>query len=360
MLGKVAPVVLGPAHSARGLLARPDVARRSLHVGVLVTDPADRPGRGARLIDGLRLGLDRARDLDAVVTARGAAPFGPTLIDAAVVMLEDGADVLVVTSTGVAGLVGPLCASRGVGLVLADEGMRAQHPAEQRPGVLRRTERNWQEAYVLGQWAGRHLDGALFQLVTHEEEPGDAVLALRAGFTEAGGRVAGSIEVWPKSATAAALVARVSGARVIAVHATGHQLDEIVGALRDARVPGEIVVVGRGVDERDLAELGRRGPVYAASAWHRSDVPDVVVTLERGTAGRADAVTALGYDIAGLLVDASRHERDLTAQDQDGGLVVRRAASGRATVVGRRAMPAEVPDLAAAELDPAAALPQHG
>ncbi len=87
------------------------------------------------------------------------------------------------------------------------------------------------------------------------------------------------------SATAAALVARVSGARVIAVHATGHQLDEIVGALRDARVPGEIVVVGRGVDERDLTELGRRGPVYAASAWHRSDVPDLVVTLERGTGG---------------------------------------------------------------------------
>jgi hypothetical protein len=360
MLGKVAPVVLAPALSARGLLARPDVARRSLHVGVLVTDPGDRPGRGARLVDGLRLGLDRARDLDAVVTACGAAPFGPALLDAAVGLLDAGADLLVATSTGVAGLVGPLCVARGVGLVLADEGERTDHPVQHRPGVLRRTERNWQEAYVLGQWAGRHLDGALFQLVTQEEEPGDAVLALRAGFTEAGGRVAGSVEVWPKSATAAALVARVSGARVIAVHATGHQLNEIVGALREARVPGEIVVVGRGVDERDLTELGRHGVVYAASAWHRSDVPDLVVALERGTGERADAVTALGYDIAGLLVDSSRHEGELTALDQDGGLVVRRAASGRVAVVGRRAAPAEVPDLAAAELDLSGALPQHG
>ena len=360
MLGKVAPVVLGSDHSALGLLARPDVARRSLHVGVLVADPVDRPGRSARLLDGLRLGLDRARDLDAVITTRAAAPFGPVLLDAAVGLLDAGADFLVVTSTGVAGLVGPLCATRGVGLVLADEGERAEHPAQHRPGVLRRTERNWQEAYVLGQWAGRHLDGALFQLVTHEEEPGDAVLALRAGFTEAGGRVAGSVEVWPRSANAAALVARVSGARVIAVHATGHQLDEIVGALRDARVPGEIVVVGRGVDERDLTELGRRGAVYAASAWHRGDVPDLVVALERGTGARADAVTALGYDVAGLLVEASRREADLIAPDRDCGLVVRRAASGRTTVVGRRPTPAEVPDLAAAELDPAAALPRHG
>jgi len=359
MLGNVAPVVLRLVPPARDLLARPDTPRRSLRVGVLVTDPVDRPGRGALLLDGLRLGLDAARDLEALITARGSAPFGPALLDAAAGLLEGGADFLVVTSTGVAGLVGPLCATRGVGLVVADEGDRVAHPVEHRPGVLRRTERTWQEAYVLGQWSGQHLDGGLFQLVTHEEEAGDAVLALRAGFTEAGGHVAGSVEVWPQSASAGALVARVSGARVIAVHATGHQLHEIVGALHAARVPADIVVVGRGVDERTLVDLGRRGPVYAASAWHRTDVPDLVVTLERGTGARADAVTALGYEVAGLLVDAARHDGDLCATDQDGGLVVRRAASGRSTVVARRATPVDAPDLAAAELDPSAALPWH-
>ncbi len=217
-----------------------------------------------------------------------------------------------------------------MGLVVADEGDRVEHPAQHGPGVLRRTEQHWQEAYVLGQWAGRHLEGSLFQLVTRDEEPGDGVLALRAGFTEAGGSVAGSVEVWPKSASAAALVARVSGARVIAVHATGHQLHEIVRALRAARVPAEIVVAGRGVDERTLAELGRGGPLYAASAWHRADVPDLVVTLERGTGERADAVTALGYDVAGALVDACRREAlpDLGTKPADRGLVVRRAARG--------------------------------
>ena len=138
----------------------------------------------------------------------------------------------------------------------------------------------------------------------------------------------------------------------IAVHATGHQLHEIVGALHAARVPADIVVVGRGVDERTLVDLGAAGPVYAASAWHRTDVPDLVVTLERGTGERADAVTALGYDVAGLLVDAARHDGDLCATDQDGGLVVRRAASGRSRVVARRAAPVDAPDLAAAELDP--------
>ena len=122
MLGRaLGPVVLRQA-SADGLLRRPGVPRRGLRVGVLATDPADRPGRGARLLDGLRQGLEQARDLDTVVTAVGAPPYGPALLDAAAGLLEAGADVVVVTSTGVAELVGPLCAARGVGLVVADEG----------------------------------------------------------------------------------------------------------------------------------------------------------------------------------------------------------------------------------------------
>jgi hypothetical protein len=134
---------------------------------------------------------------------------------------------------------------------------------------------------------------------------------------------------------------------VIAVHASGHQLDEIVRALRAARVQAEIVVAGRGVDERALAELGRTTPVYAASAWHRADVPDLAVALERGTGGSADAVTALGYDLAALLVDACRKDllADLPPAPAERGLVVRRAASGRSTVVARRDVPAEAPDL---------------
>ena len=361
------PVVLRPVAAvgvvARDLLSRPDVPRRTLHVGVLVADPADRPGRGSRLLGGMQLGLDQARDLDVVVTAAGATAYGPVLLDAASSLLDGGIDVLVVTTTGVAGLVAPLCAARGVGLVVADEGDRVELPAQHGPGVLRHTEQHWQEAYVLGEWAGRHLDGSLFQLVTRDEEPGDGVLALRAGFMEAGGSVAGSVEVWPKSASAAALVARVSGARVIAVHAAGHQLHEILRALRAARVPAELVVAGRGVDERTLAELGRGGPLYAASAWHRADVPDLAITLERGTGERADAVTALGYDVAGALVDACRREvlPDLGTTPADRGLVVRRAAGGRTIVVARREVPAEVPDLDAVAAAPAiAALPHHG
>jgi hypothetical protein len=38
---------------------------------------------------------------------------------------------------------------------------------------------------------------------------------------------------------------------------------------------------------------------------------------------------------------------------------VRRAASGRSTVVARRAAPVDAPDLAGAGLDPSAALPWH-
>ena len=311
-----------PLISARDLLARPDVVRRSLHVGVLVTDPIDRPDRGARLIDGLRLGLDRARDLNA---GDHGARLGAVRSDAARRRRRHCSTAVptscVVTSTGVAAPGRPPVRQRAASAwCWPTRASASSTPPSSGRECVRRTERNWQEAYVLGQWAGRHLDGALFQLVTHEEEPGDAVLALACGLHR--GPVVGSparSRCGRSSATAAALVARVSGARVIAVHATGHQLDEIVGALRDARVPGEIVVVGRGVDERDLAELGRRGAVYAASAWHRSDVPDVVVTLERGTGGRADAVTALGYDVAGLLVDASRHERDLTARTRTAG-----------------------------------------
>jgi hypothetical protein len=253
----------------------------------------------------------------------------------------------VATSTAVAALVGPMCSARGVGLVVADEGDRVDHPALQRDGVLRRTEQHWQQAYVLGQWASRYLDGSLFQLVTREEELADGVLALRAGYTQAGGAVAGSVAVWPKSASAAALVARASGARVVAVHATGHQLEEIVRALRDARVQAEIVAVGRGIDEHTLVELGRRGPLYAAMAWH----------------DRADSAAALGHDVARALVDASRREVpvDLAAQPPEHELVVRRADSGRVTVVARRDVPVDVPDLDLVDVLPSiASMPRRG
>jgi len=361
---RLVPTSAGAAREmARGVLRRPDVPRQALHVGVLVADPPDRPGRGSRLLAGLHLGLDQARDLDVVVTATGATLFGPALLDASARLLDAGIDVLVVTSTSIAGLVGPVCAARGIGLVVADEGDLVEHPVQHRRGVLRRTEQHWQEAYVLGHWAGRHLDGSLFQLVTRDEELGDGVLALRAGYLESGGDVAGSVEVWPKSATAAALVARVSGARVIAVHATGHQLQEIVRELRAARVPAEIVVAGRGVDERTLAELGRGGPLYAASAWHRPDAPDLSVSLELGTGEQPDAVTALGHEIAGTLIEACRRDGlfDLDAAPADRPLVVRRAANGRSSIVARRDVPAVLPDLDAVAVLPAiAALPHHG
>jgi hypothetical protein len=364
------PVALRPGPAAgvlgRDLLRRPEATRRSLHLGVLVTDPADRPGRGHRLVAGLRLGLEHARDLHASVTAAGATPFGPALVDAATRLLDAGADALVVTSAGVADLLGPLCSSRGIGLVVADEGDLVAHPAQHRRGVLRRTEHHWQEAYVLGQWAAQHLQGSLFQLVSRDEGSGDGVVALRAGYVEHGESVAGSVEVWPRSATAAAQVARVSGARVVAVHATGHQLREIVEALRAARVPAEIVIAGRGVDERDLADLGRGGAVYAASTWHRADVPDLVLALQRGTGARPDATTALGYDIASRLVQACRDEAlaDLASPDpadEDCALVVRRAASGKVSVVARRPLPVAAPDLDAVAVGPAiTALPHHG
>jgi hypothetical protein len=359
----VLPAGLAAAAVGRDLLARPEVPRRTLRVGVLVTDPADRPGRGSRLVAGLRLGLEQARDLDTSVSAVGASPFGPALLDAATSLLDEGAEVMVVTSSGVGALVDPMCASRGVGLVVADEGDVVARPAQRRRGVLRRTERHWQEAYVLGHWASRHLDGSLFQLVTRNEEQGDAVVALRAGFTENGGAVAGTVVVWPKSATAAAQVARVSGARVIAVHATGHQLLEIVHALRVARVQAEIVVAGRGVDDRDLVELGRGGAVYAASTWHRPDFPELSRTLERATGERADVSAATGHAVASQLADACRDGAlaDLTGGDDELQLVVRRAASGKVAVVARRTPPAVAPDLAAVASVPAiAALPHHG
>jgi hypothetical protein len=366
------------AANGRDLLARPEAPRRTLRVGVLVTDPADRPGRGSRLVAGLRLGLEQARDLDTAVTAVGASPFGPAVLDATSGLLDDGIDVLVVTSVGVAGLVHPLCATRGVGLVVADEGDLVAGPAQHRRGVLRRTERHWQEAYVLGQWASRHLEGSLFQLVTRDEEQGDGVVALRAGFIENGGSVAGTVEVWPKSAAAAAQVARVSGARVVAVHATGHQLVQLVRALRAARVQAEIVVAGRGVDEGDLVELGHGGPLYAASAWHRADFPELARRIELATGERADASAAVGHTLAGELVTACREDAlaDLTdvtdrtdlaglasgdGGDQEPQLVVRRAASGKVAVVARRTSPAVAPDLAAATSDSViAALPHHG
>src|SRR5687768_863328 len=93
------PVVLRPTLVGGGtrdrlanLLGRSDAPRRTLHVGMLVADPADRPGRSSQLLGGLQLGLDQARDVDGVVTAIGATAYGPVLLDAAAGLLDGGVD----------------------------------------------------------------------------------------------------------------------------------------------------------------------------------------------------------------------------------------------------------------------------
>ena len=88
------------------------------------------PGRGSRLLGGLRLGLDQARDLDVSGDGDrrdGVRPRAPRCRRPR--CSKAAPTSLVVTTTGVAGLVGPLCATRGVGLVVADEGDRVSHPA---------------------------------------------------------------------------------------------------------------------------------------------------------------------------------------------------------------------------------------
>jgi hypothetical protein len=326
-------------------------------VGVLVTDPVDRPGRGALLLDGLRLGLDAARDLDAVITARGSAPFGPALLDAAAGLLEGGADVLVVTSTGVAGLVGP---------TLRHARDRPGGGRRGRPGRAPRRAPAGGAASYRAHLAGGLRDGPVVRApprgrpvpAGHARGGGRStpLLALRAGFTETGATSPARSRCGPSSASAGALVARVSGA-------PGHRgARHGSPAARDRRRPATRLA-SRPTSSWSVAVwTSGRWSTWGGAARCTPPRPGTARTCptssspssaarERGPTRSPPSATT--WPACSSTPPATNG--DCAPPDQDGGLVVRRAASGRSTVVARRATPVDAPDLTAAGADPSAA-----
>ncbi len=137
------------------------------------------------LADGIRDGLAGVtadvRDVTVEAPYRGAA------VDAAR-MLEAGVRVIVTDlPSRVLRRLAPLCRQYGAALVAVGTGsLEVPDPLD---GVVHVTEQRWDAAFELGDWAARHLDGRLFQVVAAPEAEYDVVDALARGHRGAGGEV---------------------------------------------------------------------------------------------------------------------------------------------------------------------------
>ena len=361
------PVVLQPQprrrRRRRPCCAAPTYSRRTLNVGVLVADPADRPGRGSRLLGGLRLGLDQARDLDVTVTAIGATAYGPALLDAATALLEGGADALVVTTTGVAGLVGPCARLAGSG--------------------------SW--------WPTRATGSRTLPCTGAAFSAGPSSTGRRPTCSASGPATtstARSSSCTPGTRSRATVSSRCEPASWRP--AVTSSAPSRCGPRAPRRLPWWPAPPEPGWSRctpRVTSWTRSSGPCAPRGCRPRSSSPDAASTSAPwpswpagvrctppppGTAPTSPTwsspssgapasgptpSTALGYDVAGVLVEACRSDAlpDLTTGPAERGLVVRRATAGRTSVVARRDVPPEVPDLDAASALPAiAALPHHG
>jgi hypothetical protein len=334
--------VTHPPRVDRGVVATLIRPQDLLVVGVIA-------GPGSPVAEGVGAGLAGSRpDLRPVVrSVTVEAPYRGAAVEAAR-MLEDGVRVIVTDLPArVLRRLGPLCRQHGAALVAVGTGsLEVSDPLD---GVVHVTAQRWDAAFELGDWAARHLDGRLFQVVAAPEAEFDVVDALARGYRGAGGEVAGSATTHdgatgPSSSTgadAAALAALVAGAGTVAVHATERAAD-VVRAVR--RTCGDVAVLLVGPDEDAVRELSRRfGTVYSASSMSAAstatDAGRLVARAAALLAERGGSWAELSTMLAGATVDgvAGPVTLDPLTHSTRSQVVVRRTSTGRPSVVARRA-----------------------
>ncbi len=326
----------------RGLVATL-IGRTTLVVGVIAG-----PGNPT-LADGVREGLVGDSNLAADVRAATVeAPYRGAAVDAAR-MLEAGARVIVADlPPRVLRRLAPLCRQYGAALVAVGTGS-LEVPDPLLDGVVHVTEQRWEAAFALGDWAARHLDGRLFQVIAAPDAEYDVVDALARGHRGAGGEVAGSATTHDGATDSgledAAMAALLSGAGTVAVHATAGAAS-IVRAVR--RTCGDVDIVLDGPDERAVAELSRRfGALYSATT---PGARRTAVDAGRLVAAGASLLGARSTDHSWAWSDLTEVLGGVTVELADGPVVidplthsarsqvvVRRTSTGRPTVVARRA-----------------------
>lgn len=321
--------------------ALPASAARPLRVGVLVPERLSYARAGASLVAGLTHGFATARHPTAASFDTRGVPQGFSgATTAAGELLAGRIDVLVAGVSAIAAeRIAPLCRDAGVSLVVA--GVGAHVVPTRTDGVLHVGLQHWQAAHAMGAWARTNLGGSLFEIVAAPDAGYDGVYATGRSFQSAGGALLGRALTHDRAVGTgvdeAVAAARDSGARVVAVHASGRRAAEILAAIRRAGLGAAVVADGLTVDDATLPTVGSaaRG-VYSASTWvGRSTAIPVrdFVRSFRAVNGnrRPDAFAVVGHDAAGAIAVARR--RTARKADWAAAMTGRRFEGARGTFV---------------------------
>lgn len=256
-----------------------------LRVGLILPARSPYPDLSGAFTRGLRVGLNGSA---ASVRLYPTGPLPRDAARAAETALNAGDEVLVLLGDGLAPALADLLHDRPVPVLAADLG--ALLPGTHRPAPLTVTLslRAWEAEWKHGQALARTAPGAATHLLMSDVEAGyDLPYAFTAGFTGAGGTLAGSTVFASRRPDVVAAVAAVqaSGARAAHVIASGQGADVIQGLQR----------AGMRVTKGGLTAPGLAG------------VPSVLAAPSRagGLAGGALGADA-GHPLAQLGFDAGR------------------------------------------------------
>jgi len=251
--------VTGGAPSA---LAAPSATPRlPLRVGLVLPARSLYPDLGAAFTRGVRAGAP-GQAVELLTYSTG--PLPREAAQAAQAALDDGCEALILLGDGLAAALAGLLHARPVPVLAAELG--ALLPGTHRPAPLTVTLslRTWEAEWGHGQALARSASGAAVHLLMSDVEAGyDLPYAFSAGFTAAGGTLAGSTVFASRRPDVAGAVdaVRVSGARAAHVLASG-QGAEVILALQQA---------GLSVTKGGLTAPGLAGVPSVLAAPSRAD-----------------------------------------------------------------------------------------
>lgn len=273
--------VTGGAPAARAAA----MVRAPLTVGLILPDSSLYPDLGGAFTRGVQAGTAaQAVELRTYPTG----PLPRAAVRAAQAALDDGCEALIVLGDGLATALAGVLHARPVPVLAAELG--ALLPGTHRPAPLTVTLslRAWEAEWKHGQALARTAPGAATHLLMSDVEAGyDLPYAFTAGFTGAGGTLAGSTVFASRrpDVTAAVAAVQASGARAAHVIASGQGADLILA----------------------LQRAGVRVTKGGLTAPELADVPSVLAAPSRsgGLVGGALGADA-GHPLAQLGFDAGR------------------------------------------------------
>jgi branched-chain amino acid transport system substrate-binding protein len=288
-----------------------------LQIGLLLPTSATYPKMGDNLKAGLELGFRTLADPDQVKLFHAQVRQGYNRAgERAQELIEAGADLVIAAiNSQVADRLQELFQSRQRVLLAATVGEHASTPGKPNPYVFYNSLNYWQANWALGAWAAQNLGQRGLIISSFYESGYDGLYAFQSGFENGGGSVLETFVTHRPAETVdlkqtIRLIQQQKPNVVYAAYCGQAGLD-FLKAYAHAGLAGRLPLVGSSfmAEEFISTDLGQAAfGVKTCQSWALNlAVPanrDFQEAYQKHYGKAADIFAALGFDTAGLLVEA--------------------------------------------------------